>query len=335
MERSTETKGFGKRGTLHAVNGCALLATVATCGRTSVLVVVAVLAACGGSPGRLANERRGVSSFVTERQTILAATGNGLVRIALDGSGKERVASGRYHHLSSTPDGRTLAVGDSDTNIFLVVPQDSSPRRITQLDARAGAAALSPDGKRLAVARHADFTLPQAQWKTTEDDAIYLVDTDTLAIDVIPASREELVTGIRWATDGALILSMMDFGTVRLDLATRQRTEVPREAPPEVAITNGGTRCSNGDMIELAGHKGDDGIDVITSKGTTRVVRIEGRSRGFHDYQATIGDAVFSASCRYIVFEMQNAVWVADRESGTVGQLIDGAYIKTLVDPAR
>ena len=49
----------------------------------------------------------------------------------------------------------------------------------------------------------------------------------------------------------------------------------------------------------------------------------------------TIGDAVFSASCRYIVFEMQNAVWVADRESGTVGQLIDGAYIKTLVDPAR
>ena len=276
-----------------------------------------------------------MSSFVKEHQLILVAGAGGITRIAIDGSAKDRVASGRYHHLSSTADGRTLAVGDSDTNIFLVVPADSSPRRVSQLDGRAGAAALSPDGKRLAVARHADFTLPQAQWSTTEDDAIYLVDTETMALDVIPATREELVTGIRWSADGALILSMMNFGTVRLDLATRMRTEIPREVPPEVAVTSGGTRCTNGDMIALAGHRGDDGIDVITSKGTTRVVKIEGRSRGFHDYQATISDAVFSASCRFIVFEMNNAVWVADRESGNVGHLIDGSYVKMLADPVR
>jgi dipeptidyl aminopeptidase/acylaminoacyl peptidase len=291
-----------------------------------------MLAACGGSPGRIANPRRGVSSFVKERQLILAETASGLTRIALDGSAKDRVASGRYHHLSSTADGRTLAIGDSATNIFVVVPEDSSPRRISQLDGRAGAAALSPDGKRLAVSRHADFTLPQSQWKTTEDDAIYLVDTQTMTLDVIPATRDESITGIRWSADGsALILSMMSFGTVRLDLATRARTDVDRDV--EVAAMGAGTRCSNGDMIELAGHRGDDGIDVLTSKGTTRVVKIVGRKRGFHDYQATIGDAVFSASCRYIVFEMNNAVYVADRTSGNVGHLIDGSFVKMLVTP--
>lgn len=293
-----------------------------------VIAVLAVWAACGGSPGRIANPRRGVSSFVTERQLILATTPSGLARITLDGSGKERVASGRYRHLSSTPDGRTLVVGDSDTNIFLVMPEDSSPRRISQLDGRVGAAALSPDGKRLAVARHADFSLPQSQWSTTEDDAIYLVDTNTMAIDVIPASRQELVTSIRWSADGsALILSMMGFTTLRLDLATRTRIEIPREVAYEVL--DGATRC-DGDLIELAGHRGDDGIDVITAKGRTRVVKIEGRTRGFHDYHATIRNAALSASCRYIVFEMNNAVFVADRETGHVGHLIDGSLVKML-----
>lgn len=304
--------------------------------RASALLVAIACAACGGSPGHIANARRGVSSFVTERDVILADTGGGLVRIALDGSGKDRVASGRYHHLASTADGRTLALGDNDTNVFVVVPGDRSPRRIAQFDGRTGAVALSPDGTRLALARHADFSLPQAQWHTTEDDAIYLVDVATLAIDVLPATREDLVTALRWLPDGsALILSLMTGGTVQLELATRTRTDVARDqsfVPP--GPRNGGTRCpATGDLIELAGHRGDDGIDVISEKGTARVVTIEGRSRGFHDYQATISDAVFSTSCRYIVFEMNRAVWVADRESGSVGHLIDGSLVKMLSPP--
>src|SRR4029079_11183463 len=92
----------------------------------------------------------------------------------------------------------------------------------------------------IAVTRHADFSQPQARWGESEDDAVYLVDPRTLAVDVIPKTRDELVTGLVWTADGsALVLGMFHHDRVRLDLATRTRTVTHYEPP---IVRGAGTR---------------------------------------------------------------------------------------------
>jgi len=289
--------------------------------RTSL--VVFVMAACGGSPGKLTNSRKPIADFVTDKDPMLVDTGGGgLVRIRLDGSDRQPVAPSKYHLVARTPDGRVFALEDSETNLYIVDSSSSTPRRVPEFDQRTGEAALRPDGAVLAVTKHADFSQPQARWHESEDDTVYLVDTRTLAIDVIPKSRFELVTRLMWAPDGtSLYQGMFGFDTLQLDLATRSRTKV--EWPVNVA-TAARERCG-GSHIEMRGWKGDQGFDVVDAKGNARhVVTIEGRSRGFHDYIATIDSAAFTRSCKYVVFTYQQSVWVAEVATGTVGHVISG-----------
>ncbi|HSD88979.1 MAG TPA: hypothetical protein VLB44_15735 [Kofleriaceae bacterium] len=289
--------------------------------RTSLLVVV--MAACGGSSGKLTNPHKPLADFVTDKDPMLVDTGGGgLVRIRLDGSERQPIAPAKYHLIAKTSDGGVLAFEDSDTNLYILDRSSTTPRRVPELDHRTGEAALRPDGAVLAATKHADFSQPQSQWHDTEDDTVYLVDTKTLAVDVIPKARFELVTRLMWAPDGRSIYQgMFGFDTLQLDLATRTRTKV--EWPANFAV-QARDRCG-GAHIEMRGWKGDQGFDVVDAKGSSRhVVTIEGRSRGFHDYLATIDSAAFTRSCKYIVFTYEHSVWVADVATGTVGHLISG-----------
>lgn len=109
--------------------------------------------------------------------------------------------------------------------------------------------------------------------------------------------------------------------SVRLDLATRARARVATE--PDATVPRGSPVCARtGARLELRGWRGDGGIDLREASGATRrLVTVEGRKRGFHDYQPTIYNPFFSESCRYGVFELGGAVWVVEVETGVVGQV--------------
>jgi len=284
------------------------------------VALLCVLVACGGSPGKLVNVRRDPATFVHEHQALLVDTAGGLVRINTDGSGRESLVSSRYIELAFTPDASILALGDSNTNLY--VYDGREPRRVPELDRRTGNVAISPDGSRLAVTRHADFSLPQASWSETEDDAIYLVDTHSLAVEIIPKDRDELVTSMWWDADG-IVLGMFHFDWVRVDPVTKQRTKLPA-MPPH------GTPPACTDQLVLRGWRGDEGIDIVTAAGTRRLVVIDGRSRGFHDYQPTIANETLTASCRYAVFQYRGAIWIADVATTAVGYLIRGGGLRLL-----
>lgn len=291
------------------------------------LVAIVALGCGGGSPGKLANQRRDPSTFVTEHQAMLVKTEAGLVRIMLDGSGRQQVVSGRYGLEAASQDGRVLVLEDSDTNLYIYDGQQ--PRQVHELDRRAGATDVTQDGSRVAVTRHADFSKPQSTWSTTEDDAVYLIDPHTLAVEIVPKTRDELVTQLWWEADRkGLTLLMDNFDTVRLDLATRERENLAAR-PERDWHRLGSDRCARtGEVLAVRGWKGDQGIDIAGR----RLVIVEGRSRGFHDYIGTITSAVFTPSCRYVVFEFGRSVWVADVASGTIGELIQGGDPLLLVD---
>jgi len=299
--------------------------------RAYLLAALAALG-CGGSPGRLTNERKDPSAFVTEKQPLLVATPSGLVRIALNGSQREAIAPAGYHLEALTADGKMLALGDSDTNLYILdatVP-DRVPRRVPELDRRTGPVAIKPDGSVVATTKHADFDTPQRTWGRTEDDTVYLVDTRTLAVTVIPKTRDELVTGLRWEPDGsALVLAMFNFEEVRLDLATRARAVV--KTTPEPFPERGSRTCDRtGEKLEPR-RGGDEGFDIVARTGAARrLIVIEGRSRGFHDYLSTVREPVFTPSCRYVVFGFGDSVWVADAATGTVGNIAVGGDVRLL-----
>jgi hypothetical protein len=300
--------------------------------RRLVLLMAVTLAACGGSPGRITNAQRAPGEFVTERQAFLVGTPSGLTRVQLDGSGVETLVPPTYHLLAMSADASVMALGDRDTNLYVHDAATRRIRQVPQLDRRVGSAALSPDGTRVAVVRHADFSQPQAIWSQSEDDAIWLVDARSLAVEVLPKSRDELVTRLAWDRDGrSLLLGMFNSGSVRLDLATRARTPLAKDLAEVAEPTGGSATCARtGARLELIGFRGDQGIDLKEPGGARRLVTVVGRRRGFHDYQATIRNPIFSASCRYALFEFGTAVWVVEVEKGVVGKVIEGYEARPL-----
>jgi hypothetical protein len=292
-----------------------------------------LLASCAGAPGRLTNPRREPASFVTERQAFLVVTPAGLTRVQLDGSGAETLFPAGYNLLTMTPDASVVVLGDQNTNLFVRRAGSTEVRRVPELDRRVGSVALSPDGVRVAVARHADFSQPQALWSKSEDDAIWLVDTRSLAVEVLPKSRDELVTSLAWQRDGrGLILGMFSSRTVRLDLASRTRAPLETRPTELLVPQSGGPVCARtGARLELRGFRGDQGIDLREASGATRrLVVVEGRTRGFHDYRPTVRDPIFSDSCRYALFEFGAGLWVVEVETGVVGHVIVGGAARPL-----
>lgn len=277
----------------------------------------------------MTNPERPTAQLVKDHDVLLVDTTSGLVRIAIDGTNRTPVAPAKYRVLDYSPHGDVLVMSDSDTNLYFHDGSSATPRRVSPLDNRAGNAALRPDNKVVAVTRHADFDLPQSDWGKTEDDAVYLIDVATLAVDVIPKSRDELVTSLSWYPDGkTLFLGMVNFDRVRLDVAARTHTKTTESPYPDGAsrLPRAHPSCERTGETLVPGDKhGDAGIDVVDKAGVARrLIVIEGRSRGFHDYLATVNDIGFTSSCRYAYFTYLRTVWIVDVASGEVARLIEG-----------
>lgn len=295
-----------------------------------VVVLAALGGCCAGSPGVISGASADASFAPTTPELMMCCGpygGDGLCRVALDGSSVTLLFDPSYYLIDMTDDGTRVLLGDQDTNLFVANSDGTDIRRIQTLDDRTGDAAFSPDGSQIAAVRHADFSLPQRKW--VDDDAVFLIDVATLQYQVIPKSADELVTGLHWEASGqAVQLRLFSHRSHRVLLPGGQRTPLPAFATPLRAQPNWDrpTVCpATGDQIVEKGWQGDEGLEITTSTGnTTDLVVITGRERGGHDHMPTIDNPYFTPSCDHVVFDFGESVWVVDRATGEVGPITQG-----------
>ena len=281
---------------------------------------------CAGSPGVLVGAGKDVR-FVSERATLLVSAVDGIRRVELDGSGSRLIFPGHHAIEDVSSDFRIFVLSDSETNLLIGDASTGAMRRVPQLDKRASAAGLSPDGTRVAVSRHSDYDLPQSQWK--ESDAIFLVDVATLAVEEIPGQTNNWPTRIEWAADGsALWLSMAwEKPSQWLTLGDKRRQNGLTSPPADLRVDPRHPKKPCPQTLDTP--KWESTVTITDGPGASpRVLaRLEGRERGFHDYQADFSKAAMTPACRYVVFEHRSKVWVADAAGGKFGPLVDGDWL--------
>ena len=287
-------------------------------------MVLWLLCSCG-SPGELEGAL-GKPDFAAAGELIYVKTSRGLTRISLNGEGRAAIFAARYSVLDMSQDGAVFVLGDSETNLYLGDPKTGEVRQIKALNRRTGDARLSPDGKTLAAVRHADFSLPQAEWSKTEDDALYLIDVASGAVEVIPPSSADWPTMLSWSADGeSLWLRLFSNKAQRFELKSRTRAEAefPSEGlwpsplrPPQTC---------DGMTLNTRGWRGDEGL-VLERPGQepTLLVKVTGRKRGFHDYQQTLTPHMFSTDCTAALFSFSQQLWIVELKSKKVAPLLEG-----------
>jgi dipeptidyl aminopeptidase/acylaminoacyl peptidase len=310
------------------------------------ILVLGFAGGCASSPGKITNARFSPAQLANETQSVFTWD-DGLVRRSLDGakatllfSGSLELFSGSLEAMSD--DAHLFAFGDKDTNLFVVHDEDGVARRIPELDGHASEIAIAPDDHALVVSRHADFSKPQSEW--VNDDALYLVDARTYVVRTLPKSADERVDRIAWSRDGASVLvetvddKTAALTTERVDLASARRTKLPGwpagEPQRHFSWRRSLDTCpETGQHLALDGFRGDHGIVIEDRSGRHPLVRVEGRVRGFHDYQATIDTPTFTGSCRYVVFTFNARVWVADVATHAVAMISSSRETLIGLDP--
>lgn len=287
-------------------------------------VMLWLLCSCGSS-GELQNALAR-PDFVVEDELIYAKTSSGLTRINLRGEGRAAIFAARYSVLDMSQDGAVFVLGDSDTNLYLGNPKTGEVRQIKALNQRTGQARLSPDGKTLAAVRHADFSLPQAEWSKTDDDTIYLIDVATGAVEVIPPSSADWPTALSWSADGEILwLQLFSNKAQRFELKSRTRTEAELPSDGLWPSPIQPPQSCDGMTLNTKGWRGDEGL-VLERPGQepTLLVKVTGRKRGFHDYQPTLTPHMFSKGCAAALFSFSQKLWIVDLESKKVAPLLEG-----------
>jgi hypothetical protein len=276
-----------------------------------------------GAPGVLSgavNDAR----FVSERATLVYAAKDGLRRISLDGTSSQLIFAGAAAVLDVTPDFQTFVLTDSDTNLLIGHASTGRLTAVRPLAGRLSSAALSPDGKRIAASRHADFSLPQAQW--VDDDGIFLVDIETGLVTTIAPSGHDWPTKVAWAADGqALWLSMaFEKPSQWLTLADRSRDAgLTRPPAPLREDPRAPAKCAQ----TFDGPTRDPVLRIIDQPGAAprTIARLVGRKRGFHDYSPDFDDVRLSPQCRYALFHFHDRrTWIVDVRGGPIGPVADG-----------
>ncbi|TXD37286.1 hypothetical protein FRC98_11185 [Lujinxingia vulgaris] len=296
-----------------------------------LLTLSAVLAGCPpSSPGEMTNLIADDLSFVTDDDLIYVHHRTGLDQIRVNGTDEVSIYGEGYSFQDVTDDAGLWALGDSQTNLYLLDAPGAEPERIPELDGRTSAVAIHPEGTLVAATRHADFDLPQD--RQVDDDAIYLIDPTTLDVNVLPATSNAWLFQLYWSEDGTTLYGSGHEGNFRIDPATNTRE--PIASIPAQGVRR--PRLSR-DICEATGERletDDEGIWRLTADGTREpLVTIEGRERGFHDYASTINGASYTRSCDYVVFVFQDTVWVAEVATGLVGRLREGQSVR-LIEPA-
>lgn len=279
--------------------------------------ITCMILACGGSPGVISDPIEPSATFVEEEGWLYAQSAAGAERMRLDGSERELLWRAAYHAETAMADGSLFVLGDSQTNLYLYAPgRDARPRQIHALDGRASAVALSPDGATLAASRHADYSAPQTQWSESEDDAIYLIDTSSGEVEVLPARREGWILQLRWPEPETLTMSfrpkaggVLD-APYTLDLASGELSEggwegIDRSWRHERAVCGGEQLGADdqGIYLEPAG-------TTRAGEGRRYLIHLKGKKRGFHDYLPPFSLYTFTPSCAHLLFIYEDTLYI-------------------------
>jgi dipeptidyl aminopeptidase/acylaminoacyl peptidase len=278
---------------------------------------------CAGSPGQVVGRQPDLH-FVTEKATLFFAAGGGIERIDIDGTDR-RVVFPRHdetgvHFLDVSPDFRTFLLEDSSTDLLVGDVATGSVRHVAALANRTSTARFSPDGRRIAAARHSDYHRSGSK----EDDTLYLVDTATLATQKIAQVTANWPTTIRWAADGSglwvemawnappqwvtLADSHRHHGLTSAPVPIQDLRRPKRATCTERAVSDG--RQTTLRMVPVTEDGGGSELDAPDAGRV--IVELQGRERGFHDYQPDFYDPMLSPGCSYVVFGMRGDIWVAD-----------------------
>ena len=276
---------------------------------------------CGGSPGTLVNAGSNVA-FVEEQGVLIADAPEGIIATTLDGSAKRVLFAERRAIKDVSADFQVWVASDSDTNMFVGDLATGTWRRVPALDGLLSEAAVSPDGRTIAASRHADFGVA----KGPDEDTIFLVDVASLSVDTVPKASERWPTTIRWAEDGSgLYLEWAHHeGAEWIELESKRRIAVPDPLPPLRAQHPTAGQCRK----TIVHEKFATEVQVEDGDGErVVVVRIEGRTRGFHDYLSDFGRPVLTPDCGYVMFDWEGGVWLADATGrGRNGPLLTAGY---------
>src|SRR5690554_1901930 len=277
------------------------------------------------SPGDITNPIAEDLSFVADDDLVYVHHQGGLDQIRVNGTDAQEVYASGYSYQDVAPDLSFWVLGDSETNLYLLDAPGQAPQRIAELNGRASAVAIRPDSGLIAATRHADFDLPQSQYR--DDDAIYLIEPSTLEVTILPATSDEWLFQLFWSKDGTKLYGAGHDHTYRIDPATNARERI--EVIPHDDIVR---RPLTRDTCEVNGERlisDDEGIDLLYPDGTTEdLVTIQGRERGFHDYQSTVSSVSFTRSCDYAVFTFDGSVWVVEVATKIVGKLREGSTVR-------
>lgn len=299
-----------------------------------LLLLAAALMGCpAGSMGELTNDISEDLSFVDDDQVIYAhpsVNGYGVVRLGVDGSNRLAYFSEDYGLRDVTADASLWVLGNPNNDLFTLNVPGETPRKVEDFDGRVAEAVISPDETMIAVTLHADYDLPQDQQADSVDDTIFLVDPDSHDIEVIESETDDRVDFLSWSEDGRH-LYLFNFGgrKFRVDVETEQRFEI--DELPNDDLFPVARRTPKGCPVDGRILSSDDeGIYIHADEEAEgegegeHLVRLEGRERGFHDYQPTFETVFFTDSCKTVIFEYERTLWVVDVESKIVGELIEG-----------
>jgi len=304
--------------------------------RRLALVAVAIAFAgcpCAGSPGTLLGVRPN-AAFVTEQTELYISAPDGIRRISLDGTRSTKVFAKLPHAdvpkvtvVDLSLDHKRWLLSDSDTNLWIGDAATGNTVEIKELHHRMSAAAISPDGKMIAATRHSDYS---GFGNKPNDDAIYLIDIATRKVDVIPAQTHDWPVKIEWSSDGsALWLTMAwEQGFQWVTLADRARTSHPHGNPPPVQKPLRDNPKQSPVCPQQLVHSEDPELRIVEDpqKPARVLVRIEGRERGFHDHLPDFSHEAMTPSCKYVVFEHAQKIWVSDL-SGVVAPIASGDWL--------
>lgn len=283
-----------------------------------ILCLAGCVGGCAGSPGEVEHALSAPADFMTSRQPLYIVDTTGGVQAYLpDGAYRGRLVEQPDGILVASPDGRVLALGDSEANLSFHFREQGHTVEVRHeaLRGRVSHVALSPSNTLAAVTRHPDFSKPQALWQ--DDDGIYLVDVASGEVEQVIEPGVHLGTRIDhlyWDASGEAIYysawspheDRPHGWRVRVDLSNFERGEISQQEWERIETAE--LRKWRAHPVECPGVgvlSGDDtGLHLAVDEGSEprTLIEVKGRKRGFHDHFDTIPSYHFLPGCDEIVF---------------------------------
>lgn len=264
--------------------------------------------------------------FVRESAMLLVESEIGWSSVLLDGSSNRSVFPTGLKILDIGPDGRTVVLTNRKTDLLLGNVETGELRAVPELAGRVGSAAISPDGKLVAVVRHADYALPGG--RGVDDDGVFLVDAQSLRVSGVPSQSNTLVTRIAWAQSGDSLWLVMSEGWPQVvTLADNTRHEHKRFDPPFVLReppTRATSKCpATGATLDA---QPTDATLWLNKPGTPKkaLVKLGNGEKWVREVDLDYTNVMFSPTCSYAVFVFQQRVWVVEVATGKLTDLAPG-----------